>query len=339
MRETPAAAQDEIRRRAIAALNRGVKQADVARVMSLPERTIRRWVARMKREGGTTIEPKRRGRRAGEAAALNARQMKRIESIVLGKMPDQLRLPFYLWTREAVGALIEREYGIVLSAASIGNYLKRWGMTPQKPVRRAYERDDAAIRRWLETDYPAIAADAKRRRALIFWADECGVRSDDVRGRSFAPKGRTPEIRTTGQRFGCSMISAVSNRGALAFRVFEGRFHAATFIDFMQRLQKHGKGRKIALIVDGHPVHKSNAVKRWVADQAGAVTLHFLPGYAPELNPDELLNHDLKLGLTKRRPRNRAELKSAIRSHLHKRQKQPRIVKNFFQEKHVRYAA
>ena len=339
MREIPAAAQDEIRRRAIAALNSGVKQVEVARVMSLPERTIRRWVAQMKREGGTAIEPKRRGRKAGEAAALNARRMKRIESIVLGKMPDQLRLPFYLWTRGAVGALIEREYGIALSAASIGNYLKRWGMSPQKPVRRAYERDDAAIQRWLETDYPAIAADAKRRRALIFWADECGVRSDDVRGRSFAPKGRTPEIRTTGQRFGCSMISAVSNRGALAFRVFEGRFHAETFIDFMQRLLKHGKGRKIALIVDGHPVHKSNAVKHWVVDQAGTVTLHFLPGYAPELNPDELLNHDLKLGLTKRRPCNRAELKFAVRSHLHKRQKQPRIVKNFFKEKHVRYAA
>ena len=213
MREIPAAAQDEIRRRAIAALNSGVKQVEVARVMSLPERTIRRWVAQMKREGGTAIEPKRRGRKAGEAAALNARRMKRIESIVLGKMPDQLRLPFYLWTREAVGALIEREYGIALSAASIGNYLKRWGMSPQKLVRRAYERDDTAIQRWLETDYPAIAADAKRRRALIFWADECGVRSDDVRGRSFALKGRTAEIRTTGQRFGCSMISAVSNRG------------------------------------------------------------------------------------------------------------------------------
>ena len=135
------------------------------------------------------------------------------------------------------------------------------------------------------------------------------------------------------------MTSAVSNPGALAFRVFEGRFHAETFIDFMQRLLKHGKGRKIALIVDGHPVQKSDALKRWVADQAGALTLHFLPGYAPELNPDELLNHDLKLGLTKRRPRNRAELKSAVRSHLHKRQKQPRVVKNFFKEKHVRYAA
>lgn len=339
MRHIPAEAQDEIRRRAIQAINNGVKQAEVARVMSLPDRTIRRWVAQMRREGTTTIEPKRRGRRAGEAAALNAKQMKRIETMVIGKMPDQLRLPFYLWTREAVGALIGREYGVVLSAASIGNYLKRWGMSPQKPVRRAYERNDEAIAKWLATDYPVIAAQAKRNRALIYWADECGVRSDDVRGRSFAPKGHTPQTRSTGQRFGCNMISALNNRGALAFQVFEGRFVTQTFIDFLRRMLRHGGGRKIVLIVDGHPVHKAVAVKRWIADQAGAITLHFLPGYAPELNPDELLNHDLKLGLAKHRPRSRRELKLAIRSHLHKRQKQPRIVKNFFQEKHVRYAA
>jgi len=339
MRHIPAAAQDEIRRRAIVALGNGFKQVEVSRLLSLPERTIRRWVALMRAQGVEQLEPKRRGRRAGEASALGVRQMKRIETMVVGRMPDQLRLPFYLWTREAVAALIEREYGLKLTPASIGNYLKRWGMSPQKPVRRAYERNDEAITRWLETDYPAIAANAKRQRALIYWADECGVRSDDVRGRSFALKGHTPEIRTTGQRFGCNMISAVSNRGALAFQVFEGRFVTQTFIDFLQRLVKHGKGKKIALIVDGHPVHKAVLVRQWIAEQKGAITLYFLPGYAPELNPDELLNHDLKLGLAKRRPRNRVELKSAVRSHLHKRQKQPHVVKNFFKAKHVQYAA
>lgn len=339
MRHIPAAAQDEIRRRAIVALGNGFKQVEVSRLLSLPERTIRRWVALMRAQGVEQLEPKRRGRRAGEASALGVRQMKRIETMVVGRMPDQLRLPFYLWTREAVAALIEREYGLKLTPASIGNYLKRWGMSPQKPVRRAYERNDEAITRWLETDYPAIAANAKRQRALIYWADECGVRSDDVRGRSFALKGHTPEIRTTGQRFGCNMISAVSNRGALAFQVFEGRFVTQTFIDFLQRLVKHGKGKKIALIVDGHPVHKAVLVRQWIAEQKGAITLYFLPGYAPESNPDELLNHDLKLGLAKRRPRNRVELKSAVRSHLHKRQKQPHVVKNFFKAKHVQYAA
>ena len=143
------------------ALNNGFKQVEVSRLLSVPERTIRRWVAQMRAEGVDQLEPKRRGRRAGEASALGARQMKRIETMVIGKMPDQMRLPFYLWTREAVGALIEREYGLKLSPASVGNYLKRWGMSPQKPVRRAYERSDEAIARWLDTDYPLIAANAK----------------------------------------------------------------------------------------------------------------------------------------------------------------------------------
>ena len=339
MREIPAAAQDEIRKRVIVALNNGLSQAEASRIFGIPDRSIRRWVAQMRREGVASIEPKRRGRVAGEVSELKPRQAERIRALVIGKMPDQLKLPFYLWTREAVGQLIEREYGIKLSCASVGNWLERWDLSPQKPVRRAYERDDARIAAWLEDEYPAIKRRAQAQRARIYWADECGMRSDDVRGRSFAPRGRTPEVASTGQRFGCSMISALNNRGALAFKVFSGRFNTPVFIDFLQRLLKHGAGRKIVLIVDGHPVHKAKAVKRWLDANAERIEMHFLPGYAPELNPDELLNHDVKLALGKRRPRNRGELKAAVRSHLHRRQKQPHIVQRFFRAPHVKYAA
>ena len=204
MRDIPAAAQDEIRKRVIAALNGGVKQAEAARVFGIPDRTIRRWVSQMRREGVVSIEPKRRGRIAGEVSELRPRQAARIKALVIGKMPDQIKLPFYLWTREAVGQLIEREYGIKLSSTSIGNWLDRWDLSPQKPVRRAYERDDARIAEWLEAEYPAIKRRAQAQRALIYWADECGMRSDDVRGRTFAPRGKTPEISSTGQRFGCN---------------------------------------------------------------------------------------------------------------------------------------
>ena len=339
MREIPAAAQDEIRKRVIVALNNGLSQAEGSRIFGIPDRSIRRWVAQMRREGVASIEPKRRGRVAGEVSELKPRQAERIRALVIGKMPDQLKLPFYLWTREAVGQLIEREYGIKLSCASVGNWLERWDLSPQRPVRRAYERDDARIAAWLEDEYPAIKRRAQAQRARIYWADECGMRSDDVRGRSFAPRGRTPEVASTGQRFGCSMISALNNRGALAFKVFSGRFNTPVFIDFLQRLLKHGAGRKIVLIVDGHPVHKAKAVKRWLDANAERIEMHFLPGYAPELNPDELLNHDVKLALGKRRPRNRGELKAAVRSHLHRRQKQPHIVQRFFRAPHVKYAA
>jgi transposase len=339
MRDIPAVAQDELRKRVIAALNNGVKQADAARVFGIPDRTIRRWVAQMRREGVERIEPKRRGRVAGEVSELKRRQAERIKALVIGRMPDQLKLPFYLWTREAVGRLIEREYGIKLSSASIGNWLARWGLSPQKPVRRAYERDDVCIAAWLEAEYPVIKRRAQAQRALIYWADECGMRSDDVRGRTFAPRGKTPEIATTGQRFGCNMISALSNRGALAFKVYSGRFVTPVFIDFLERLLKHCGGRKLMLIVDGHPVHKAKAVQRWLEAHAKRIEMHFLPGYAPELNPDELLNHDVKVALGKNRPRNRGELKAAVRSHLHRRQKQPHIVQRFFNAPHVRYAA
>lgn len=339
MREIPAAAQNELRDRALAAIHEGMTQAQASRVFGMCDRTIRRWVARLKREGTTQYEPAVRGRRPGQAGKLTEKQAQHIKRLVVGKMPDQLKLPFYLWTREAVGRLIEREYGVMLSRASIGNYLKAWGLTPQRPVRRAYERDDAQIARWLDEQYPQIARRAKRNKALIYWGDESGLRSDDVRGRSYALKGRTPQVRGTGKRFGVNMISALSNRGGLAFQVFEGRFVVPVFIGFMERLLKHAKGRKVVLIVDGHPVHKAKAVKRWLDEHAASIQLHLLPGYAPELNPDELLNHDVKLALGKSRPRNREDMKAATRAWLHRRQKQPDVIRNFFNAEHVRYAA
>jgi transposase len=212
-------------------------------------------------------------------------------------------------------------------------------MSPQKPVRRAYERNDIAIAQWLREEYPAIAREAKRERATIYWGDEMGLRSDHVSGTSYAPLGQTPIVRATGQRFGCNMISAITNRGHLAFMVFHGQFEASLFVDFMQRLLKQASG-KIYLIVDGHPVHRSSVAKRFVIAQQARLRLIRLPGYCPELNPDELLNQDVKTNaLGKSRPTNRAEMMSSVRSHLHRRQKQPQVIRNLFQEKHVRYAA
>ena len=235
--------------------------------------------------------------------------------------------------------LIERKYGITVSQTTVGRYLKAWGMSAQKPVRRAYERNDVAIARWLDEDYPAIVKVAKREKATIYWGDEMGLRSDHVSGTCFAPMGQTPVVRATGQRFGCNMISAITNRGALAFMVFEGKFQNSVFIEFMKRMLKQVKG-KIFLIVDGHPVHRSAAAKKFVAENAKRLRLIRLPGYCPELNPDELLNQDVKTNaLGKSRPTNKAEMVASLRSHLHRRQKQPHVIQNLFQEKHVRYAA
>jgi transposase len=339
MKRMDANSQAQLRLRVVGAVLAGMSQSKASEVFGVGLRSVNRWMARASTGGLEAVARKPRGRRTGEAGKLTASQAARVKKLIVGRMPEQLKLPFYLWTREAVRWLIKREYGVKLSLSSIGNYLKGWGMRPQKPVRRAYERDDSQIARWLEEQYPRIAREARRDRAVIYWGDESGFRSDDVRGRSYGLRGRTPEVRATGARFSCNMISALTNRGALAFRVFSGRFVTVVFIDFLERLLKHAGRRNVVLIVDGHPVHKAKVVRAWLKEHAHRIRMFLLPGYAPELNPDELLNHDVKQAVGKTRPRDRDDLKSAVRSWLHRRQKQPEVVRNFFAAEHVRYAA
>ena len=327
-----------LRLQVVQAVRGGMSQTDAAHTFRASLRAVSKW-RRLDREGGLrALTLKRRGRRPGEGR-LNAKRAGRIRSLIVGKLPDQLKLPFYLWTRAAVASLIAREYGIEVSLVTVGRYLRAWGLSPQKPVRRAYERNDAAIARWLKQEYPMLARQAKRDHAAIYWGDEMGLRSDHVSGTSYAPVGHTPVIRATGQRFGCNMISAITNKGALAFMVFQGKFKAPVFAEFMKRLLKQIDSR-IYLIVDGHPVHRSGAATRFAARHSSRLRLIRMPGYCPELNPDELLNQDVKTnGLGKSRPTNRTELMATVRSHLYRRQKQPQVITNLFREKHVRYAA
>jgi len=333
------AAQAHLRRLAVKAVRAGLRQTATAKTYGVSLRAVNKWVAIDKVGGLRALKPKRRGRRLGQGGRLRVAQAQRIRSLIVGKLPDQLKLPFYLWTRAAVASLMAREYGLTVSLTTVGRYLRAWGMSPQKPVRRAYERNDAAIAKWLSEEYPAIARQARRDGATIYWGDEMGLRSDHVAGTSYAPLGQTPVIRATGQRFGCNMISAITNRGGLSFMVFEGKFKSPVFVAFMQRLLKQVAG-KIYLIVDGHPVHKSGTAMRVAANHSSRLRLIRMPGYGPELNPDELLNQDVKTnGLGKSRPTNRTELIAIVRSHLYRRQKQPQVITNLFREKHVRYAA
>ena len=327
-----------LRRQVVRAVRGGMSQTEAARTFGASLRAVSKW-RRLDREGGLrALTLKRRGRRPGEGL-LSGTRAARIRSMIVGKLPDQLKLPFYLWTRAAVASLITREYGVTVSLVTVGRYLQTWGLSPQKPVRRAYERNDAAIATWLSEEYPAIARQARRDGATIYWGDEMGLRSDHVTGTSYAPVGHTPVVRATGQRFGCNMISAITNKGGLSFMVFQGKFTTPVFVAFMQRLLKQVAGN-IYLIVDGHPVHRSGAAKRCVDQYKQRLRLIRMPGYCPELNPDELLNQDVKTnGLGKNRPTNRTELLAIVCSHLYRRQKQPQVITNLFREKHVRYAA
>jgi transposase len=195
------------------------------------------------------------------------------------------------------------------------------------------------VARWLDERYPELERRAYRERALILWADEMGLRSDHTAGRSWSPLGRTPLVAGSGQRFGANVLSAISNKGRLQFRVFKQRFTAAVFIDFLARLIRQAEGQKLILIVDGHPVHRAKKVGEWVAAHAEQVELQFLPGYSPELNPTELLNQDVKTNaLGRRRPRNQAELIGDTRAYLRATQRRPQLVARYFDGQHVRYA-
>lgn len=331
--------KEDLRRRVVrAVLHEGLNKAEAARVFSVSRTSVHAWLNLYDEPGLDGLTPKRTGRPRG-GGRIKGWQAATIVNTIRDNCPDQLKLPFALWTREAVRDLIHSKFGIRYGLGMVGRLLRRWEFTPQKPVTRACERDDAKIRAWLKYEYPALRRRAKRENATIYWEDETGLRSDHLVGRSYAPRGETPVIRSTGQRFGCNIISAVNNLGKLRFRVFKGSFTQLVLIDFLTRLIRDAK-RKVIVIADGHPAHKGRRVKQWLAEHASECELVILPGYAPELNPDELLNQDLKSNVfSARRPHTRDELVTQTRSYLRGTQKRPDIVHAYFEEAHVNYAA
>jgi transposase len=284
-RSLPAAAQAALRSRAVHAVLDGMTQAQAARVFGVHHNAVNRWVKRYRQGGFQGLAEQRRGRRPGEQAALSEPQQQEVIALVGETTPDQLALAGFLWTRDAVAELIGQRSGVWLARTTVGAYLRGWGFSPQRPQHRALEQHPAAVARWLAETYPAIRARAKREGGVVLWLDELGVRSDAAAGRSWAPIGQTPVIKRTGKRFGVNLISAVSNAGMLRFRLVVGSFSGPVFIDFLRRLLRDMGGRKVHLIVDGHPVHRAKAVGAWVGRHADRIQLHFLPGYSPELQP------------------------------------------------------
>jgi transposase len=330
-------AQERLRQLAVQAVLDGKKQVEAAKLFGVTRRAISNWRKAYRQGGMAALKAKSKGRPKG--GSLEPWQAAQIAKTVIDHHPEQLKLPFYLWTREAVADLIKRRFGIKVSLSSAGRYLKRWGFTPQKPVRRAVEQNPQEVRNWLEKEYPAIRQQAKSEKAQIFWGDEMGLRSDHAVGRSYGLRGHTPVIVATGKRFGCNMISAITNQGRLNFMVFKGRFIAKVFLEFLYRLVRQSQ-RKVFLIVDNHPVHRSKKVKQWLEERPDTIRLFFLPSYSPQLNPDELLNQDVKSNtIRKNRPNQQDELVKNVRSYLRKRQMQSHIVAKYFQGKHVQYAA
>jgi transposase len=289
--------------------------------------------------GSSALHDAAGGRKLGEQRLLSPAQEALVQKLIADKTPDQLKMPYALWSRAAVAELIEQRFGLKLKVRTMGMYLQRWGFTPQKPMRKAYEQSPAAVKKWLDEDYPALAQRARAEGAEIHWGDESGLRSDDVRGRSYAPRGETPVVRVPNKRHGLSIISTVTNKGQMRWRIFDGALNSTILIDFFKRLIK-GQKKKVFLILDNLRVHHSKPVKHWLAQHAEYIEVFYLPSYSPELNPDEMANADLKQAVTKLAPaRTKLQLVKATARHLRSVQRQPQRIKKYFEHDPVRYAA
>jgi len=270
-------AKEDLRRRVVhAVVEQGMRPSQAVRVFRVSRTAVYGWVKGYGAGGARALRAHPLGR--PKRSRLAGHQAATVVKLISQRCPDQLQLPFALWTRQAVCQLLAKRFGLRVSVWTAGRYLRHWGLTPQKPVRRAYERNPAAVARWLQEVYPAIRAKAKQEQAEIHWGDEMGLRSDQQSGRSYSKRGNTPVIPGTGQRFGGNMISTITNRGTLRFMVFKKRFTMAVLLAFLRRLLRSVKG-KVFLIVDGHPVHHGKMVRRWLAAQQQRLTLFFLPGY------------------------------------------------------------
>lgn len=333
--------QEALRLKATEAVVNGLSMRQTALLFGVSYSAVRQWCKRRELEGKEALLARKRGRKPLSHRKLSKKQEQAVLRKISDKTPEQLKLPFVLWERRAVQELIVESYDILLPLRTISLYLKRWGLTCQRPARRFYERNDKAAQEWREQTYPEIARRAKQQSAEIQWADQSGVcnRSSSA-ARGFSPRGRTPELKEAAVKARTNFISSITNQGKMRFMIYEGKFNAEVFILFLKRSVKAARGRKIIMIVDNYRVHKSVAVRQWLEDKKQQLELEYLPPYCPELNPDEYLNCDVKANVHRgRMPRNKEELNDNTRSILKKISRSKMRVKAYFRAKHIAYAA
>ncbi len=332
-------AQQQIRYQVIRLKKQRRTHEEISKITGVHRSTCSQWWSLYRAQGRKALKIKKRGRPPGSCRTLSPEQEKELRKAIHDKCPDQMKLPFALWTRIAVQQLIRQLWSIDMPIRTVGEYLKRWGFTPQKPLRRAYKQNPKAVKKWLNDQYPTIVKRAKKEKAEIHWGDETGLCNDSYHGRSYAPRGQTPAIRLHPRCKRVNLISTVTNQGKVRFMVYKDKMNSDTMIKFMERLIKNSE-RKIFLILDNLKVHHSYIVRDWLEEHKAQIEAFFLPSYSPELNPDEYLNCDLKDGVHSGTPaRTRDQLKKKAVSHLRKLQKMPKRVMKYFKHPKIAYAA
>lgn len=326
---------EHIRRMAVRRVLDGERPSKVIASYGLCRTTIYRWLRAVKHGGEDALRSRRH---PGRNPVLTPKQKRQVRQWICGKDPRQYGFDFGLWTRKIVSALIQEKLHVTLGLTAVGRLLHQLNITPQKPLRRAYERDPVAIEKWTRETYPRLRARAKLRGAEIFFLDEAGVRSDQVLGRTWGEKGKTPEVPTSGQRQAINAISAVNARGAFWYEVYAGRFNATRFRDeFLGSFMRRRK-RPVFLVVDGHPSHRARMIADYVKELKGRLELHFLPGYAPELNPDEFVwNYVKREGVSKKPLKRNESLRQRVEGDLAAIKRRPALVRSFFGAQSVAY--
>jgi transposase len=330
---------EALRRRAVHAREIGYAVADIAAILGVREETVSRWCVRYEQGGEAALPGRRTGRPVTSGRLLSQEQELALVDLIDSQTPQELSIPSALWTRAAVQELIQHQTGQRLAIRSVGEYLRRWGFTPQKPVRKAYKQDPEKVEEWLEKTYPEIERRAAEEDVEIHWGDETGVRSTCQHSRGYARPQDTPELKVPGSRFSVNMISTITNQGKVRWMVYQGRMNAALFIVFLTRLIA-GASKKVFLIVDNLSVHEAKAVDEWLADKKEQLEVFYLPKYSPERNPDEYLNCDLKANInTDGLPKDREELQGKLHRFMQKLSKLPGRVASYFRHKFIHYAA
>lgn len=324
------------RKRAISLLKGGKKKKEIAIILGVSVNTLTDWCKKYK---AGSLKEKKKGVSSEDAKYLTNGQEREIQSKIIDVMPSQYKLDFALWTRKAVQELIFQEFNIKIAITTTGDYLRKWGFTPQKPKKKAYEQQPAQVQKWLDEQYPAIKELAKKEEAEIHWGDETGVRNNCQHGRSYAPKGKTPIKLSMSKRFSINMISTVTNQGKVQFMVYSDNMNSDRLIEFMKQLIKSSE-KKIYLILDNLRVHHSKLIKEWIEEHKDKIALFFLPSYSPEKNPDEYLNCDLKQGMSaKPAPKNVDKLLGNVKEHMEMLQEKPERLMKYFQHQDIKYAA
>lgn len=331
--------QFEIRKSIIRLYKQGKTNGEIAEILDVSERHIRAVKQKYSEGGIAALKLKKRGRTTGEKRILSSEQEKEIQRIIVDKTPEQLKLKDCLWNRANICELIKQKYGIEMKKSTLGYYLQRWGFSVQRPVKHAYQQDEKKIDKWLNEEFPGITKRAEDEDAEIYFGDETNIQNTCNYMRGYAPKGKTPIVRTEAQKFKVNMLSAVSKRGKLRFMLYDDNMNSEKLIDFMRRLV-HDSPKKVFLILDNLRVHHSKKVQEWLSEHKNEIEIFFLPPYAPEYNPDELLNSNLKRAVGKKpSPHSKGELEHNVRSHLKSLQLKTYIISALFNSHYTRYAA